>query len=79
MKLWQVTHDRKAGSFFHTLRAGFGHALMAQTLAPVPGLVAAGATDFLVRPPVREPNPEAEAVLRELVAGFRVAVGRETA
>ncbi|HEV8246957.1 MAG TPA: hypothetical protein VGP93_14365, partial [Polyangiaceae bacterium] len=35
MEFWKVSHDRKAGSFSHTLPHGFGHALMAQTIAPV--------------------------------------------
>ena len=43
----------------------------------VPGLVAAGATDLRVRFPAREPNAETEAELREFVAAFRVASGRD--
>src|SRR6185503_13860735 len=35
VELWKVAHDRKAGGFLHTLPRGFGHALMAQTIAPV--------------------------------------------
>jgi probable F420-dependent oxidoreductase len=44
------------------------------TMAPVPGLVAAGATDLRVRLPLREPNAETEARLRDFVAAFRAAV-----
>ena len=42
-----------------------------RTMEPVPRLVAAGATDLRVRFPVREPNEETEASLREFVAAFR--------
>jgi probable F420-dependent oxidoreductase len=48
-----------------------------RTMAPVPRLVAAGATDLRVRLPVREPDAETEADLREVVAAFRVAAGRD--
>jgi probable F420-dependent oxidoreductase len=48
-----------------------------RTLEPVPRLVAAGATDFLTRPPTRTPVAEIEAGLRELVGAFRATVGRE--
>ena len=44
------------------------------TMAPVPRLVAAGATDLRVRLPVREPDAETEARLRDFVAAFRAAV-----
>ena len=47
-----------------------------RTMAPVPSLVAAGATDLRVRLPIREPDADAEARLRELVAVFRLAAGR---
>jgi probable F420-dependent oxidoreductase len=48
-----------------------------RTLAQVPGLVAAGATSFLARFPARAPNAETEAGIREFVAAFRDATGRE--
>jgi len=48
-----------------------------RTLAPVPALVAAGATDLLARLPIREPNAETEADVGKLVAAFRAAVGRD--
>jgi probable F420-dependent oxidoreductase len=48
-----------------------------RTFAPVPGLVAAGATDFLARFPPRPPDAETEASLREFVAGFRALTGRD--
>jgi len=44
------------------------------TLAPVPGLVAAGATDLRVRFPMWGADAETEARLREFVAAFRAAV-----
>jgi probable F420-dependent oxidoreductase len=44
------------------------------TMAPVPRLVAAGATDLRVRFPMREPDAETEARLRDFVAAFRTAV-----
>jgi probable F420-dependent oxidoreductase len=44
------------------------------TMAPVPRLVAAGATDLRVRLPMQEPNAEIEARLRDFVAAFRAAV-----
>lgn len=44
-----------------------------RTIEQVPPLIAAGATDLRVRLPSREPDAEAEAGLRELVAAFRVA------
>lgn len=47
-----------------------------RTMAPVPGLSAAGATDLRVRLPIREPNAETEGDLRELVAAFRAAAMR---
>ena len=47
-----------------------------RTLAQVPRLVAAGATDLLTRLPARDPNAETEASLREFVASFRSAAGR---
>lgn len=47
-----------------------------RTLAPVSALVAVGATDFLARLRRREPDAATEAGLRDLVAGFRTAVGR---
>ena len=57
-------------------KAGDGTIDLERTLAAVPGLVAAGATDVLARFPVREPNAETEAGLREFVAAFRAASGR---
>jgi probable F420-dependent oxidoreductase len=50
-----------------------------RTMALVPGLVAAGATDLRVRLPVREPDAETEGILRDFVAAFRVAAGRDDA
>jgi probable F420-dependent oxidoreductase len=50
---------------------------IAGTMAPVPRLVAAGATDVRVRLPAREPDAETEASLREVVAAFRDAAGRD--
>jgi Coenzyme F420-dependent N5,N10-methylene tetrahydromethanopterin reductase and related flavin-dependent oxidoreductases len=50
-----------------------------RTMAPVPRLVAAGATDLLARLPVRDPNAETEASLRDLVAAFRLATRRDAA
>lgn len=49
-----------------------------RTMAAVPPLVAAGATDLRVRLPVPEPDAEAEAEasLRDFVAAFRAATGR---
>jgi len=44
------------------------------TLAPVPGLVAVGATDLRVRFPMWGADAETEARLREFVAAFRAAV-----
>jgi probable F420-dependent oxidoreductase len=44
-----------------------------RTLEPVAGLVAAGATDLRVRFPVREPNAETEADVRDFVSAFRAA------
>jgi probable F420-dependent oxidoreductase len=51
---------------------------VARTLDPVPRLVAAGATDFLTRPPRRAPNAETEADVRAFVGAFRAATGRDT-
>jgi probable F420-dependent oxidoreductase len=48
-----------------------------RTMEPVPRLIAAGATDLRVRLPVREPDTDAEASLREVVDAFRVAAGRD--
>jgi probable F420-dependent oxidoreductase len=48
-----------------------------RTLAPVPELVAAGATDFLTRFRSRAIDARFEAGLRTLVSGFRGATGRE--
>ncbi len=45
------------------------------TLAPVPALVAAGATDLRVRFPAGDPNAETETRLREFVDAFRAAAG----
>jgi probable F420-dependent oxidoreductase len=45
-----------------------------QTMAAVPGLVGAGATDMRVRFPVRAPDDETEGRLRDFVAAFRAAV-----
>ena len=45
-----------------------------QTMAGVPALVAAGATDLRVRFPVREPDDAAEAALHDFVVAFRHAV-----
>jgi probable F420-dependent oxidoreductase len=50
-----------------------------RTMAAVPPLVAAGATDLRVRLPAREPDADAEGNLREFVAAFRVAAGRTDA
>ena len=50
-----------------------------RTTAQVPPLVAAGATDFLVRLPAAAPTDEAEAGLRALVGAFRAATGRDAA
>jgi probable F420-dependent oxidoreductase len=47
-----------------------------RTMAPIPGLVAAGATDLRARFPVREPNAETEDSLRAVVDAFRVATGQ---
>jgi probable F420-dependent oxidoreductase len=44
-----------------------------QTMAAVPGLVGAGATDLRVRFPVRARDDETEARLRDFVAAFRSA------
>jgi alkanesulfonate monooxygenase SsuD/methylene tetrahydromethanopterin reductase-like flavin-dependent oxidoreductase (luciferase family) len=52
---------------------------VARTTEPVPRLAAAGATDLRVRLPAREPDAEAEASLREVVAAFRDGAGREAA
>ncbi len=46
-----------------------------RTLEPVPRLVAAGATDFLTRPPARAPDAATEASLRAFVAAFRAVTG----
>jgi probable F420-dependent oxidoreductase len=43
------------------------------TMAPVPALVAAGATDLRVRFPAWEPNAETETRLRDFVDAFRAA------
>jgi probable F420-dependent oxidoreductase len=43
------------------------------TMQAVPALVAAGATDLRARLPAREPDIEAEAMLREFVDAFRAA------
>ena len=48
-----------------------------RTMEPVPGLVAAGATDLRARFPIREPNAETEDRLRDFVAAFRVAAGQD--
>ncbi|MGZ6908902.1 MAG: TIGR03619 family F420-dependent LLM class oxidoreductase [Acidimicrobiia bacterium] len=48
-----------------------------RTLAPVPALVAAGATDFLGRWRDLAPDATTEATLRDLVTAFRIAVGRD--
>ena len=50
-----------------------------RTLEPVPHLVAAGATSLLARFPVREPNAETEASLRDFVTAFHAATGRAAA
>ena len=47
---------------------------LAETMAAVPALVAAGATDLRVRFPVREPDDAAEAALHDFVVAFRRAV-----
>lgn len=44
-----------------------------RTLEPLSELVAAGATDFMVRFPPRDPDAETEAAVREFVAAFRAA------
>ncbi|MBK5289273.1 MAG: TIGR03619 family F420-dependent LLM class oxidoreductase [Acidimicrobiia bacterium] len=49
-----------------------------RTMTQVPPLIAAGATDFLMRPRIRACDAETEAGLRDLVAGFRLAAGRES-
>jgi probable F420-dependent oxidoreductase len=46
-----------------------------QTMAAVPGLVTAGATDLRVRFPVRPPDEGTEVAVRAFVAAFRAAVG----
>jgi probable F420-dependent oxidoreductase len=45
------------------------------TMAPVPRLIAAGATDLRARFPMWEPNAETETRLREFVDAFRAAAG----
>jgi len=50
-----------------------------RTMAPVPHLVGAGATDLRVRLPSREPDAETEDSLHELVTAFRVTAGRDDA
>jgi len=45
-----------------------------QTMAAVPDLVGAGATDLRVRFPVQQPDDDTEANLRDFVAAFRTAV-----
>jgi hypothetical protein len=45
------------------------------TLAPVPALVAAGATDLRVRFPAFAPGVDAEPALREFVTAFRSVTG----
>jgi hypothetical protein len=47
-----------------------------RTLEPVPRLAAAGATDFLTRPPVRDASAATEASLREFVGAFRAVAQR---
>jgi probable F420-dependent oxidoreductase len=47
-----------------------------RTIAQIPPLIAAGATDLRVRLPIREPNVETEGSLHEFVAAFRVATGQ---
>jgi probable F420-dependent oxidoreductase len=44
-----------------------------RTLEQLPGLIAAGATDIRVRFPVRTPNAETEADVRDFVSAFRIA------
>jgi probable F420-dependent oxidoreductase len=46
---------------------------LGRTMEAVPRLAAAGATDLRVRFPVREPNEETEASLREFVEAFHAA------
>ena len=45
-----------------------------RTLEQFPALIAAGATDIRVRFPVREPNAETEADVRDFVSAFRTAI-----
>lgn len=47
------------------------------SLAGVPALVEAGATDILVRLPARAPDAETEADVHAFVSAFRAATGRE--
>jgi len=47
-----------------------------RTMEPVPGLVAAGATDLRARFPIRESNAETEDRLHDFVAAFRVAAAQ---
>jgi probable F420-dependent oxidoreductase len=60
------------------LKKGTGAVDVEGTMASVPRLSAAGATDLRVRFPVREPNAETEATLRDFVAAFRVAAGGQS-
>jgi hypothetical protein len=48
-----------------------------RTMAQVPRLVAAGATDLRVRFAPVEPNAETEQQLRDFVGAFRVATGQD--
>ena len=50
-----------------------------RTMAAVPRLLAAGATDLRVRFPMRAPDADAEVALREFVTAFRAAAGRDDA
>lgn len=50
-----------------------------RTIAAVPRLVEAGATDLLTRLPRRDASAATEANARDLVAAFRSATGREAA
>ena len=60
------------------IRSESGGIDIERTLAPVPSLVEAGATDFLTRPPVHDATEETEAALHAFVAAFRDMTGRDT-
>jgi hypothetical protein len=58
------------------VKADAGTIDLERTMAAVPPLVAAGATDLRVRLPVPEHDAEVEANLRDFVAAFRAATGQ---